>query len=173
MQNAIRMATVVIAACLALVAIQGCHVNGDRLGLNTRKEWGLDLDRPPGLSEGPCVCEETIEGGRNQPIAYKMFSGRVQRPRNALTRPLGAPPLVSAGADFLGHSRFHPVPTAPVFSPRNRQPEIGVSVEPMSAAADVRVLQFTPADKDEPPKESPPLQQPESVTPSLVSRDRR
>ncbi|MFH1264953.1 MAG: hypothetical protein ABIK89_04455, partial [Planctomycetota bacterium] len=125
-----------VVACLLLVAFEGCFCR-PRHGLIVRGDFALELNRIPWLASRGDVYQESsaaaldcsagcLEDGRDAlglPMAPEVdagacLGGRCKTGalcRHCSHRGAGGPPP-SAVAE-TGHSRFHPVPTRPVFLP--------------------------------------------------------
>ena len=191
MPTAERAATVAIVASLAFVSATGCYALRDRRGFVLRSEWTLEVNRNPCLNGGHGLCEGNINGVVDQPVAcnssacgcpngpiiYPPFAGRRKLLSGAVCPPVcrsGVHEPVAANADSPMHSRFHPLPTAPVFSRRDLPPGIGASFGPIpSDSSHVNAPQLNAAARSHDRANSSPLQQPQSVAPSLVMVDGR
>ena len=122
-------ATLLTVACV-VAASSGCGIFHPRQGTIVRGNWSLECIRVPWNSGTPS-CGEVGEAGCDQgmmvePSAVSGVAG------GCPTRLAGAGPLacrtcarpgptaaVSQAPQQMGHSRFHPVPTRPVFTPWN------------------------------------------------------
>lgn len=191
MPTANRAAAAAIVASLAFVSATGCYAIRDRRGFVLRSEWTLEVNRNPCLIGGHGLCEGNINGVVDQPVVCNSSvcgcpTGSIIHPPFARQRKLlsGAicPPVcrsgvhgpVAASADSPMHSRFHPLPTAPVFSRRDLPPGIGASFGPIpSDSSHANAPQLTATVGSHSRANSLPLQQPQSVAPSLVMVDGR
>ncbi len=160
LSNAIRAATMTLAVCLAVVVAQGCRAHGGRPGAILCGEWGLGPDRYPSSCNENDLSEEANKGGSDQavpcgacagsgrmgPIIPPIPDGRgrlLRQFRHGRARPVAAPKPVSADVASDGHPRFHLVPTAPVFSPRDLPYGVGAAFGPIPAGApDMHFLQL-------------------------------
>lgn len=149
--NPIRSTTAMtLVVCLAILVAQGCRAHGGRFGAILCGEWGLDPDRYPssctendssqqankGGSDQAVLCGASAGGDRMRPMIVPIPGGRgrlLRQFRHGRVRSVAAPKPVSADTAFDGHPRFHLVPTAPVFSPRDLPYGLGASFGPIPA----------------------------------------
>jgi hypothetical protein len=118
-------ATLLMAACV-LACGSGCGVCNPRHGTIIRGNWSLECNRVPWLTssplgngEGGCATDVMAPAGTGEvgvPVACAPDAcppGAMACHTCAHAGPTGpAPP-----PQQMGHSRFHPVPTRPVFTP--------------------------------------------------------
>jgi len=121
-----RVGLVAVGCCLILV-MNGCGFTRPRHGLILRGDWSLEMNRIPWIAQrnldyqqpvtGDCiesgVCGETPPQG--EACAVPCGEAASCAPRG---RCKAGPKMQDACVDYLNHPRFHPVPTKPVFSPR-------------------------------------------------------
>ncbi len=182
------VAVIVAAACLALFAAGGCANRAER-GAFVRSGWALGMGRgqsaigvgPPGsdctasdpICDTPCDAMACPGSATCRPFLTgrpKLLSRLLSRLRPALGTFLGhSSGRAAAGVAYdAGPSRFHPVPTQPVFARRDLPPGVGAGFGPAP---------FSPQDFGLVPGDGPldelgqgasaPLRQPHSLVPRL------
>ena len=122
-------ATLLMVACV-VAASSGCGLFHPRQGTIVRGNWSLECTRVP-WSSGTQTCTEVGGAGCDQGMMVEP-SAVSGCPVGCPTRFAGVGPLacrtcarpgptasVSQAPPPMGHSRFHPVPTRPVFTPWN------------------------------------------------------
>ncbi len=186
MPRARCVAAITIAICLAFVSAPGCRANRPRPGFVLRSERTTELNRGPDPSAGHGVFEEELVDTSEQPTPCRSSAGDCATEpvivprlgvRGGLLRRLAprparlprAPRPIPAGAELPMHSRFHPVPTEPVFTRRNLPHGVGAPFGLMpSAMLDAYLPPRTLAPGAHydaaPPR---PLRQPQSALPFL------
>jgi len=137
-------ATILIAAGTLLVS-SGCCVRFPGYGTIIRGNWSLECNRVPWLGASPQACGETtcgpgpvIEGG----VPLSCAAPRGCRPGVSACRTCGHPAsAANAPPQQMGHSRFHPVPTRPVFTPWICPPTGRVSQVPQRTVRQPRYVE--------------------------------
>lgn len=154
MRRLLFLQAVLVLAAGVVASSSGCGLCNPRHGMILRGDWSLELNRVPWLNSrtqnydetggescGPGMALQPPEGcagASRTPIACPSPVAHTCPRGGVLCRTCGrqSPVSPSSTEQQLGYSRFHPVPTRPVFTPWNcPTPDAGATVPQKSQPA--------------------------------------